>query len=262
MREAKGGLDLGTNFGQWGELRLGPVWRNVKAGTQTGAPGLPDLNTNASGLRVRLFGDRLDEPWFPRAGDRLTADRVPHLLEHGRGPAVLARRTSPSSMPRASARTPSRSAPRAASNFGSSLPAYDSFLLGGPFRLSGYAINQFSGQQDAFGSVRYLQQLTRLPSPLGSGAYAGGSIEGGRVNKLYDGRDTTGTALVFLRVRRREHVPRAGLARPGLRPRRQQERLHPHRRALKAGARESFSLPPGRASSGSVMVRVKMPTSS
>ena len=78
------------------------------------------------------------------------------------------------------------------SNFGTSLPAYDSFLLGGPFRLSGYAINQFSGQQDFYGSVRYLHQLTRLPSPLGSGAYAGGSIEGGRVNKLYDGRDTTG----------------------------------------------------------------------
>ena len=40
--------------------------------------------------------------------------------------------------------------------------------------------------------LRYLQQLTRLPSPLGSGAYAGMSVEGGRVNKLYDGRDTTG----------------------------------------------------------------------
>jgi NTE family protein len=80
----------------------------------------------------------------------------------------------------------------AGSNFGSSLPAYDSFLLGGPFRLSGYAINQFSGQQDLFGSVRYMHQLTRLPSPLGSGAYAGFSVEGGRVDKLYDGRDTTG----------------------------------------------------------------------
>jgi NTE family protein len=77
-------------------------------------------------------------------------------------------------------------------NFGTSLPAYDSFLLGGPFRLSAYAINQFSGQQAAFGSVRYFNQVKRLPSPLGSGVYAGATLEDGRVNKLYDGRDTTG----------------------------------------------------------------------
>jgi len=32
-------------------------------------------------------------------------------------------------------------------DFGTSLPAYDSFLLGGPFRLSAYAINQFSGSR-------------------------------------------------------------------------------------------------------------------
>jgi NTE family protein len=76
-------------------------------------------------------------------------------------------------------------------NFGTNLPAYDSFVLGGPFRLSAYAINQFSGQQAAFGSLRYLNQVKRLPSPLGSGVYAGASLELGRVNKLYDGRNTT-----------------------------------------------------------------------
>jgi NTE family protein len=87
------------------------------------------------------------------------------------------------------------------SNFGTALPAYDSFLLGGPFRLSAYAINQFSGQQAAFGSVRYLNQVKRLPSPLGSGVYAGADFEVGRVNKLYTGSDTTGnlwSTSVFL----------------------------------------------------------------
>jgi len=33
--------------------------------------------------------------------------------------------------------------------------------------------------------------VKRLPSPLGSGVYAGASLEAGRMNKLYDGRDTT-----------------------------------------------------------------------
>ena len=78
------------------------------------------------------------------------------------------------------------------SSFGTSLPAYDAFLLGGPFRLSAYGIDQFAGQQAAFGSLRYLNELTRLPAPLGQGGFAGVSVEVGRVNKLYDGRDTTG----------------------------------------------------------------------
>ena len=192
VREARGGLDLGTNFGQWGELRLGPVWRNVKAGTQTGSSALPDLNTNASGLRIRLYGDRLDDPWFPRSGDRLvaTAFRASSSMgadqQYSRGEFSFVHAES------FGVHTFQLGA-SGGSSFGTNLPAYDSFLLGGPFRLSGYAINQFAGQQEAFGSVRYLQQLTRLPSPLGSGAYAGFSLEGGRVNKLYDSRDTTGT---------------------------------------------------------------------
>jgi NTE family protein len=37
-----------------------------------------------------------------------------------------------------------------------------------------------------------MNQVKRLPSPLGSGVYAGAALEAGRVDKLYDGRDTTG----------------------------------------------------------------------
>jgi len=192
VREARGGLDLGTNFAQWGELRLGPVWRHVRAGTQTGASDLPDLDTNASGVRLQLFGDRLDDPWFPRAGDRVvasafrTASSLGADKRYSRGELSFLHAES-------FGEHTFQVGASGGSNFGSALPAYDSFLLGGPFRLSGYAINQFSGQQDVFGSVRYLHQLTRLPSPLGSGAYAGVSVEGGRMNKLYDGRDTTGS---------------------------------------------------------------------
>jgi NTE family protein len=86
-------------------------------------------------------------------------------------------------------------------NLDSNLPAYDSFVLGGPFRLSAYAINQFAGQQAMFASLRYFNQVKRLPSPLGSGIYAGASLEAGRVNKLNVGQSTTGnleSASLFL----------------------------------------------------------------
>jgi NTE family protein len=70
------------------------------------------------------------------------------------------------------------------SDLGSDLPPYDAFVLGGPFRLSGYRIGQFAGQNMAFGSLVYYNQVLRLPSLLGSGVYAGASAEVGRVTGL------------------------------------------------------------------------------
>src|SRR5262245_11541648 len=72
VRENRAGLDAGTNFGQWGELRLGPVWRDIRASVQTGSPILPETDTNASGARIKLVADRLDQVWFSREGQRVT----------------------------------------------------------------------------------------------------------------------------------------------------------------------------------------------
>ena len=191
VRENRAGLDAGTNFGQWGELRLGPLWRTVKADVQTGSPILPPVDTNASGARVRLFADRLDQVWFSRDGHRLVLNGFRSYetmgadVDYSRGELSYIR-------PWSYGEHTFQLGVYGGTNFGTSLPAYDSFALGGPFRLSAYAINQFSGQQAAFGSLRYFNQVKRLPSPLGSGVYAGASLELGRVNKLDDARDTTG----------------------------------------------------------------------
>jgi NTE family protein len=188
VREVRGGLDVGTNFAQWGELRLGPVWRHVKAGVQTGAADLPDVNNDANGVRLQLYGDRLDQPYFSRRGDRLivsgfrTSSSMGADQQYSRGELSFLHAET------FGAHTFQGSL-YAGSNFGSDLPAYDSFLLGGPFRLSAYPINQFSGQQAAFASLRYFQQIKRV---IDYGAYAGVSLEGGRMNQLYDGRQSTG----------------------------------------------------------------------
>jgi NTE family protein len=200
VRENRAGFDAGTNFGQWGELRLGPVWRTVRASVQTGSPVLPEVETNASGARIKLFADRLDQVWFPRDGHRLvmtgfkSSGTMGADSAYSRGELSYIRALS-------YGEHTFQGSLYGGTNFGTNLPGYDSFVLGGPFRLSAYAINQFSGQQAAFGSLRYLNQVKRLPSPLGSGVYAGASLEVGRVNKLDAGRDTTGnleSASIFL----------------------------------------------------------------
>ena len=190
-RENRLGLDLGATLGTWGEVRVGPLFREVRADVDTGLPVLPEINANASGVRVRVVGDRADAPWFPRSGHRavLTAFSTSSALgadesyQRYEGLVTAAASFGPHTL---------MATIVGGTDAGSNIPPYESFILGGPFRLSGYRIGQFSGQSSAFAMVRYYNQIQRLPSLLGSGIYAGASVEGGRVKDLYDGRSSTG----------------------------------------------------------------------
>ena len=191
VRENRAGLDAGATLGQWGELRLGPVWRDVRANVQTGSPVLPEIDTNASGARVKLVVDRLDQVWFSREGQRAVVSGFKAYQTMG-ADADYSRADLSYLQALSFGEHTFQLGLYGGTNLDTNLPAYDAFTLGGPFRLSAYAINQFAGQQAMFGSLRYFNQVKRLPSPLGTGVYAGASLEAGRVNKLDANRDTTG----------------------------------------------------------------------
>jgi len=59
--------------------------------------------------------------------------------------------------------------------------------VGGPLRLSGYRINQFSGRRYGFGRIMYYNRVLPLPDILGSGIYVGGSLEAGQIHDRFDG---------------------------------------------------------------------------
>ncbi len=73
------------------------------------------------------------------------------------------------------------------------MPAYESFTLGGPLRLSGYRVNQFAGREYEFGRLMYYNRVLPLPDLLGSGVYVGGSVEVGRMTDRFDGLPSAGT---------------------------------------------------------------------
>ena len=73
------------------------------------------------------------------------------------------------------------------------MPAYESFTLGGPLRLSGYRVNEFSGREFAFGRLMYYNRIFPLPDLLGSGVYMGGSAEVGRIRDRFDNLPSPGT---------------------------------------------------------------------
>jgi NTE family protein len=78
-------------------------------------------------------------------------------------------------------------------DLGSDMPAYESFTLGGPLRLSGFRVNQFAGRKMAFGRLMYYNRFLPLPDLLGNGVFAGASAEVGRMNDRFDDLPTPGT---------------------------------------------------------------------
>ena len=186
------GVDLGAALGTWGELRIGPVLRSIDANVRTGITPLPADEARSEGLRLRLFADRYDTPWFPRTGHRMSLTVFSGSVEAGGARSDYRRiEAQASTVFNAGAHT------LAALAYGGTaldtrLPIYDAFVLGGPFRLSGYPQGRWAGERAVFGSLRYYHQMLRLPSLLGSGVYAGASVEAGRVERLYDGRASSG----------------------------------------------------------------------
>jgi NTE family protein len=189
---AGGGLDVGAVLGTTGMLRVGPLWNQVKAEVETGDPFLPTISELTAGGRVALALDQLDHAWFPRAGYRAVAsyygatESLGSALNYQRleGTLSYVKSFGPHTLNLAAA---------GGTDFETDMPAYESFWLGGPLRLSGFRVGQFTGREYFFGRAMYYNRVLPLPDLLGSGLYLGGSAEIGRIVDRVDGLDSPGT---------------------------------------------------------------------
>jgi NTE family protein len=190
--EGRLGLDAGASVSTWGESRLGLLWRRIDASVETGSPVLPELEETTAGVRARLLADHMDDAWFPRAGhravvsayqatSRLGSDRSYRRLE---GELSVAASWGPHTLNVNVA---------AGTDLGTNLPAYEAFSLGGPLRLSGFRIGEIAGSSMAFARLMYYNRTLPLPDLLGSGVYAGVSLEAGRVRDNIAGLPDSGT---------------------------------------------------------------------
>lgn len=179
------GVDVGTNMGTWGQLRGGAVWSKVYARVDTGSPVLPTVRQTTAGLRTALFVDQTDTAWFPSEGYEVTGTAYAAMTSFGsaqsyqrlEGNARAIQSWGPNVL---------NVAVSGGTALGSDMPAYESFTLGGPLRLSGYRINEFSGREYAFGRLMYYRRILPLPDILGSGLYVGASAEIGHITNRFD----------------------------------------------------------------------------
>jgi NTE family protein len=191
-RDTRVGLDAGANLGTWGEVRLGAVTRSVNAKVDTGSPALPAADERSAGMRARFIADQLDNAWFPRSGFRVVgsiydADEAfgsDHNYQRVEGEALVARHWGAHTFSFLLS---------GGSDLHSVMPGYETFTLGGPLQLSGYRIQEFSGQRYGFGRLMYYNRTVPLPDLLGSGVYLGTSLEAGQMHGRVDGLPDGGT---------------------------------------------------------------------
>ena len=188
----RGGADLGANLGTLGSVRLGAQWTQVHASIDTGSPVLPTGTQLTAGGRAILTLDALDHAWFPQEG--YNAIVTYYGATRDLGSAVNYQRLEARGMFAKSwgSHTVNLVA-SGGTDFSTNMPAYETFALGGPLRLSGFRSNQFSGRDYAFGRAMYYQRLVAIPEILGSGVYAGASAEVGKIRDRADGLPSPGT---------------------------------------------------------------------
>jgi NTE family protein len=189
---AQVGADVGAVLGTWGRVRAGASWSRVDAEVKTGSPVLPSLEETTAGLRALLFIDQTDSAWFPRSGYGLVASAYGALPSFGAERRYERLEGSARAIGSWGPHTVNASF-SGGTDFGSDMPAYESFTLGGPLRLSAYRIGELSGREFTFGRLMYYKRAVALPDILGSGVYVGGSAEVGRITDRFDGLPSPGT---------------------------------------------------------------------
>lgn len=179
VRYLAGGLGVGRQFGNWGEIRLG-VWRAY--GTyrvNIGDPSLVSDSFNRGGLNAMFSYNTLDNFDFPSRGARIDTVLESNL-------EALGSDTKGNSLTLGMQMVKTWGAYTIipgvlySGYFNSDATIQDSFSIGGFFNLSGYFPNELSGQHVGVARVILYRNMGRVGlGNVKQQLYIGGSIEAG-----------------------------------------------------------------------------------
>ncbi len=192
--QVEGGLDVGRQFGNWGQIRLGLRRGYGNVGVRVGPPA-PEVKYNTGAIYTSAKYNRLDNFSFPRRG---TAAEVAWLIPRTElgsdfsGNGLLAGWLSAKTWDRHTFIT----GLNVQSTLNSEAPLQNSFPLGGFLNLSGYAQDELAGQHTGLALLVYYYRLGSaglgaLHMPL----YTGFSLEAG--NAWANRGDISGNSLIF-----------------------------------------------------------------
>jgi NTE family protein len=175
------GLDLGSQFTRYGELRIGLVKGPQSFSLDTGIPSLATApgKVDIGAVRVRARFDQLDSVNFPRHGYAATVEIFDSHTGLGASDNYTRWEGNFLSAFSFGANTVQLALIGGGQIGSDPLPVYDFFSFGGFLRLSGYRTGQFLGDSLAFGRLMYYRRVAKVM--LLEGVYAGFSLEAGRI---------------------------------------------------------------------------------
>lgn len=170
-----GKVDLGVNFGTYGEARVGVLTGRTNISLSS-SDATNHQRIDIGGLSLGFLIDRLDSLTFPRRG--VLAAASAYLSKPGLGAQDEYDLLGVSFVWAATRRNHTFLWWTEAGT-SETAPLYASFSLGGFFSLSGYDRGELSGAH--FGVIRpiYFYKIGNLPSLVGKGIYLGGWLEAG-----------------------------------------------------------------------------------
>ena len=175
-----GGLDLGSQFYEWGELRGGIFYGAVDRRRKTGSEELPGGDDLVAAWTLRFTLDRLDDAVFPTKGFFLQADGF-FADEHLGSDTTYQKMWSGARFAKSFGRHTYLADGGAGHSFDSEVPVYDQFALGGFGSIPGLAPGQLRGPYYVQGGLGYRFMLGRLSPTLGDGVYYIARVGAGNV---------------------------------------------------------------------------------
>ncbi len=183
LNTAAAGFDIGTQFAQYGEFRIGVLRGEVRPELDIGAVALAPLVSSIAqgGFTARLTLDQIDSVRFPRSGWSATVNLFDSTGELGADHSYI-KWDSTGMAAYSFGEHTVNFAFKVGGKVGSDpLPYYDMFQWGGFLQQSGYATGQLLGQNMWYLRAMYYRRI--LQGTLFEGAYGGFSIESGKVGE-------------------------------------------------------------------------------
>lgn len=192
---AEAQVDIGWQFGGWGEARVGVQRGSGDAELREGSAEPPSAPIEIGQLVASAGIDTLDSPYFPTEGVRLSTRWIMGDPALGASASFQTLEADATMVHSWEANSLILQAEGGSSVQGD-LPIESLFRVGGLFSLSGYRSEELTGEAYAVGRAIYRRRLDTVePLFFGVPLYAGGSLELGNAWADSDDNDLQDLAL-------------------------------------------------------------------
>jgi len=170
--EYRAGIDIGANFGIYGQAKVGWLEKKSEAHLETGSPFFPDLESRVGGITASLAIDQYNFAFFPTKGYKVDVDYF-DVRHASSGPSYSRLEGIVSAAIPITDRLSFLPTLAGGSTPRGALSTDSLFALGGLHRLSAFAPGQILTDEYTYGSARIEYRLLRPIPVLGLSVLAG-----------------------------------------------------------------------------------------